>query len=190
MSDVNEVTPEQELTLLKERADMMGITYHPTIGIEKLKAKINAKLAGEADPTEETPSAAVVVVDAPKTEYEKNKDQREAASRLIRVVVNCMNPAKQAWEGEIFTVSNRVIGTLRKYVPFNLDAGYHIPYAIYDMLQDKKCQTFYNHTDPRTRLKTRKGKLVKEFNIVVLPPLTEEELKDLAQQQAIANNID
>ena len=189
MSDV-QVTPEQELTLLKERADMMGIPYHSSIGVEKLKAKINAKLAGEVDPTEETPSAAVVAAPAPKSEYEKNKDLREASTRLVRVIVNCMNPAKQVWEGEIITVSNRAIGTVRKYVPFNLDAGYHIPYAIYEQLQERKCQVFFNHTDPKTRMKSRKGKLIKEFNMVVLPPLTTDELKDLAQQQAISNNID
>ena len=36
---------EDELTLLKERADMMGVKYHPSIGLEKLKEKVNEKLA-------------------------------------------------------------------------------------------------------------------------------------------------
>ena len=30
---------KDELTLLKERADRIGITYSPNIGIEKLKAR-------------------------------------------------------------------------------------------------------------------------------------------------------
>lgn len=150
MSDVQDdkVTPEQELNLLKERADLMGIGYHPSIGIEKLKAKVDAKLAGKSDPSEEKESSSKSPNIKHQTEYEKNTAHREDASRLIRVVVNCMNPAKQVWEGEIFTVSNRAIGTLRKYVPFNLEAGYHIPYAIYELLQDKRCQAFYTHTDP------------------------------------------
>jgi hypothetical protein len=36
----------------------------------------------------------------------------------------------------------------------------------------------------------RKGKLIKEFAIEVLPQLTPEELRDLAQRQAMANAID
>lgn len=185
VNQTNENMPS-ELDLLKERASLMGIYFHPSIGIEKLKAKIDAQLSGANEEEE----AAPVVEAAPISEYEKNKDLRNDASKLVRVVVNCMNPAKLAWEGEFITVSNRVIGTLRKYVPFNLDAGYHIPYAIYEQLQERKCQVFFTHTDPKTRLKTRKGKLIKEFNVVVLPPLTEAELKDLAAQQAATNAID
>ena len=30
-----------ELDSLKARADMMGVGYHPKIGLEKLKAKVN-----------------------------------------------------------------------------------------------------------------------------------------------------
>lgn len=194
MSDVqdNKPSPEQELILLKERADMMGIAYHPSIGVEKLKAKIDAKLTGIADTTDESGEAApeAPVVAAPLSEYAKNKGLRDDSLRLIRVVVNCMNPAKQAWEGEIFTVSNRVIGTVRKYVPFNLEAGYHIPYAIFEQLQERRCQTFFTHTDTRTKIKTRKGKLIKEFNLVIMPPLTEAELNELATQQAVSNSID
>jgi len=186
------VTEDQpsELDLLKERATLMGITFHPTIGLEKLKAKVDAKLTGTPDPTEEAPAVPVAPVAAPLTEYERNQGLRDASSRLIRVVVSCMNPAKQVWEGEFITVSNRAIGTLRKYVPFNLDAGYHIPFAIYEQLLERQCQVFYTQQDSRTGLRTRKGRLIKEFNVVVLPDLTEAELKELALQQAANQSID
>jgi hypothetical protein len=36
----------------------------------------------------------------------------------------------------------------------------------------------------------RKGKLIKEFNIVVLPALTTEELAELARRQALGRNIE
>ena len=39
--DVVETFEESdELTLLKERADLMGIKYHPSIGVDKLREKV------------------------------------------------------------------------------------------------------------------------------------------------------
>jgi len=176
-----------ELNMLKERADQMQVTYHPNIGLATLRAKIAAALN-----TAETVAATVVdeVEAVPESIYEYKARMRAEAHALIRVVVNCMNPAKQLWEGEVFTVSNSVVGTVKKFIPFNAEAGYHIPRMIYNQLIERKCQVFYTHTDPRTRMKTRKGKLINEFNVVVLPALTEGELKELAAAQAAANNID
>ena len=42
------VVPD-ELTTLKARADLMGVTYHPNIGLEKLRAKVNATVEPEAE---------------------------------------------------------------------------------------------------------------------------------------------
>ena len=182
-TDTNESTPS-ELDLLKERATMMGITFHPSIGIEKLKEKIEATLSKiETIPVD-------TAANEPMPEYQKHKYIRDEATKLIRVVVNCMNPAKQLWEGEIFTVSNRAIGTVKKFVPFNADAGYHIPNVIYQAMLERQCPVYYTVTDPRTGFKTRKSRLIKEFSITVLDPLTTEELEELARQQAIGNNID
>jgi hypothetical protein len=44
---------------------------------------------------------------------------------------------------------------------------------------------FVTERDDRGR-QLRRGKLINEFNIAVLEPLTKEELKDLAQRQAMA----
>ena len=173
-----------ELRLLKERADQMDITYHPSIGLAALTAKIAAAMNAPAGATE--PVAPVVE----ESIAERNMRYRMEANRLIRVVVNNMNPATQLREGDVFTVANGVIGTIRKFIPFNLEAGYHIPFALYQQLLERKCQVFYTIKDPRTGAKMRKGKLINEFNVVVLPPLTEEELKELATQQALNNSID
>ena len=175
-----------ELKLLKERADQMGITYHPSIGLATLYAKVASAMNELALKT--TPAAEPK--EEGETESAKNARLQAEANKLIRVVVNCMNPSKQQWEGEIITVRNRVIGTIKKFVPFNLDTGYHIPNAIYENLLERKCQIFYTVVDPRTKMKTRRGKLINEFNIVVLPPLTKKELEELATQQAVSNSID
>lgn len=181
----SQVTAQDELNALKSRADMMGISYHPSIGLEKLREKVNAALTGAAEKTEEP----AVVDPTVETEGQRNSRLKKEASKLVRVRVTCMNPAKKEWEGEIFSVGNAVVGSFTKYVPFNIDEGWHIPQMIYQMIKDRECQIFYTITDSRGN-KTRKGKLVKEFSVEVLPPLTKEELHELAQRQAMSNSIE
>jgi hypothetical protein len=180
-----QVTAQDELNALKSRADMMGISYHPSIGLEKLREKVNASLSGAAEKAEEP----AVVDPSVETANQRNTRLKREASKLVRIRVTCMNPAKKEWEGEIFSVGNAVVGSFTKYVPFNIDEGWHVPQMIYQMMKDRECQIFYTVSDSRGN-KTRKGKLVKEFSIEVLPPLTKEELHELAQRQAMSNSID
>lgn len=107
------------------------------------------------------------------------------ATKLVRIRVTCMNPAKKEWEGEIFTVGNSVIGTHKRFVPFNADEGWHVPQIMLDMIKNRECQVFITEKS-KHGVSVRRGKLIKEFAVEVLPPLTEEELKDLAQRQAMA----
>jgi len=114
---------------------------------------------------------------------------RKEASRLIRIRISCMNPNKKEWEGEVFTVSNSAVGTHKKFVPFNNEDGWHVPNIIYKHLLERECQIFQTVKGPRGN-KIRKGKLIKEFAIEVLTPLTPVEIQELATQQAMGNNID
>ena len=59
--DVVETFEESdELTLLKERADLMGIKYHPSIGVDKLREKVNSVLVPKDDPVPVKETAAQV----------------------------------------------------------------------------------------------------------------------------------
>jgi hypothetical protein len=100
-----------------------------------------------------------------------------------------MNPAKKEWDGEIITTGNSLVGTFRKYIPFNSDEGWHVPQIIYNQLVSRQCQVFTTVTDARGN-KVRRGKLIREFAIEVLPQLTPQELHELAQRQAMAKSID
>ena len=191
--DQNQETNEtaeapSQLEVLKGRADMLGIRYHPSISAEKLAAKIEDALADR--PTED------VEEDAPKTGKTKasfeaeEKKQKEVsakadAAKLIRIRVTCMNPAKREWDGEIFTAGNSVVGSYKKFVPFNNDEGWHVPYIIYQMMVDRKC-TIYVKGKNKLGQPTSLPKFINEFAIEVLPPLTEKELKELATRQAMA----
>lgn len=218
-----------ELTALKSRADLMGLTYHPAIGVEKLREKIAAAIAGE--PTkdavettkQDTPVAAApapVVMPAPpvvlkqiesptivvqrglspkqhadyittdipnETPTQRKMRLKKHASELIRINVTCMNPNKKEWEGEIIGAGNNTVGSLTKFIPFGKD--WHVPRIIYNVIRDRMCQVFVTNTDSKGN-KVRQGKLIKEFAIDVLDPLTSEELHDLAERQAISRSID
>jgi hypothetical protein len=189
MSDIDNDSPapvQDELATLKARAEMLGVKYHPSISLEKLRDKINDAVTG-VKPAEE-PAAPVAVV-GPETEMQKKVRLKRDALALVRIRVTCMNPFKREWDGELFTVSNNAVGSITKYVPFNNDEGWHVPQIMLNMLQERMCQIFV--TD-RTKngVTVRKGKLIKEFAIEILPQLTQEELDELARRQAMAHSIE
>jgi len=188
MSEDKTKSPERED--LEAQATTLGINFHPNISDEKLLERVKEAKAddgkGDNEAGTKAGDPATPAANDNQTETQNQfrvRKQREAAE-LVRVQVTCMNPNKREWDGEVFTVGNRVIGTFKKYVPF--DVEWHVPRAIFNVLKDRECQIFVSKKDERGRQK-REGKLIKEFNVVELPKLTEEELKDLAQRQAMAN---
>ena len=171
-----------ELVSLKARADKLGIKYHPSISTTKLREKVQEALSDDV-----VPAKTEAVKDTGKeTELQLRGRKRREANALIRIRVSCMNPNKKEWDGEIITTGNTNTGTIKKFVPFNSEEGYHVPHMIYEQLLQRQCQVFVTVKDNRGN-KVRKGKLIKEFAIEVLPPLTEKELKELAQRQAMAS---
>lgn len=205
----NETTEDQvqtpdELTLLKERALMMQIKFHPNIGLDKLKAKVAAKMSGNA----ETDKADDEILNAAETQVHpvdsqkavvlkmkqedkntRNRRLKRNAEKLVRVRITCMNPNKKDWSGEIITVSNKAIGTIRKFVQFDAEDGYHIENAIFLQLIDRKCQVFVTGRDARGN-KVRKSKMIKEYGIEVMDQLSPVEIKELAERQALSHSID
>ena len=174
-----------ELENLKVRAEKLGVKFHPSISADKLREKIKAAQAEGEGSVGEQPkveSATGAVEESPAAK--KLRLKREGL-KLVRVRITCMNPTKKEWEGEIFTVSNNAVGTVKRYVPFNAEDGWHVEQILLNQLRERQCQIFVTEKDSRGN-KIRTGKLIREFAIEVLDPLTEEELHDLAQRQAMA----
>jgi hypothetical protein len=170
---------QDELTSLKARADQLGLSYHPSIGVDKLRDKVNQKLSGDAEEAE----VGTKVDTAKETTHEFRLRKRKEASALVRIQVTCMNPNKSEWDGEYICSGNSVVGTYKNFVPFNVE--WHVPRIIFNQLRDRQCQIFTTKKTVRGGTQ-REGKLIREFSVVELPPLTEKELKELGQRQAMA----
>jgi hypothetical protein len=184
-----------ELDVLKTRAKLMGILFSNNIGIEALKEKIDAKLSGETD----KPAEALVLevnplaktVDVLKTPSLRDWLIAEEM-KLIRVRITNLDPKKKDLSGEIITVANEYLGTVRKYIPFGevTENGYHIPKCLFTLLQARQ---FLN---VRTKKNSVNGSITvetswaKEFALDVLDPLTPDELQRLAMTQSSTRSVE
>jgi hypothetical protein len=185
-----------ELTQVRAEADKLGVKYHHRAGVAKIQGLIDNHLPQTTSPVpaavvkaepvqRQVPKAPVVLMTAKQFKDRKLAQQRLACTRLIRVRIQCMNPNKKDWPGEIISTGSAKLGTFKKYIPFNSPEPYHIPKIIFDVLSEKKCSVFYNET-ARLGHAVRKSRLVPEYAIEVLEPLTPEQLSELARTQALA----
>ena len=203
MSDT-ETTSEDiqvdELALLKQRADTLGITYSPRIGIDALKDKIERALSdeGKEDGAAEEDASDAAKVDGvrPMSKAEREaklrKEIHDEEMKLVRVRIVNLNPAKKDLRGEFLAVANKYLGIVKKYIPYDAasEAGYHVENVLLKQLKERKFNQVKTWRDKRTGKMVIDQKEVPEFAIEILPPLTEEELRDLANVQAAAGAID
>jgi len=116
---------------------------------------------------------------------------REAhAMKLIRVIVRSNDPLKREHAGEIFTVGNRSVNKgkpVKKYIPFNNEEGWHVPNILFEHLKAAECQIFAKVT--RNGQDFMEPKNIKAFNVEVLPPMTEEDRKQLEIRQKATGSI-
>lgn len=177
-----QVNDNVKLQALKQKADMLGVTYHPSIGMDKLKEKVDAKMA--ETPTEDpVDKGEVKVLDQGAAETAKRRE----AGKLVRLVINSRDPNKKDWPGEIFSVGNRVAGFYKKYVPYGTE--WHVPQIIFNTIRDKKVQIFVSSTDSKGR-KIKVPKIIPAYSYEVLNPLTAEELADLAKAQQASGRLE
>lgn len=192
----NTSQPMTRLQSLKNKATIMGINFSNNIGEEALAKKIEEKLSGGPAPTSDTAQLNPLEGDVAgaKPMAKKTLRQRQIAEQMAmsRVRITCMNPQKKDLQGEIYTVANEFIGNVRKFIPYGeaSEGGYHIPKCLLTMLQEKKFLQITTVKDKRTGTTRPVTKEVREFAIEILPPLTKEELRELAVAQIAAGSID
>lgn len=177
MSEVENVeVQETEREALERQAAQMGLKYHPSISDDKLRERVAEAREGSGSDTKDTE-------DKPVSASGKAKAGRNEALALVRVRITCMNPNKKEMEGEIFCTGNSELGTVKKFVPFETE--WHVPRIILNMIKRRQYQTFVTKKTPNGG-KVKTGKLVREFAVEELPPLTEKELAELKQRQLMA----
>jgi hypothetical protein len=168
---------------LRENGKLLGVTFSPNEGVPSM---VN-KLKEAREQLLQDPLIADVTLPADKQidELTARKNLRLDMTRLVRVQIACLNPAKAELPGEIFTVHNDVVGTVKKFVPYN-EAGeaYHIPFFLYKFLTRKKYLQIKD--PPKGSRAAPTTKMVPEFSIRILDPLTPTELKELARAQGAA----
>lgn len=162
-----------DLITLKAEADALGIKYSPNISAATLAQRIADALAPESEVASVTPVSHA----------EKVKQIRKEALRLVRVIVTSMDAAKRDYHGEIFQFSNRILSA-KRLVPFG-----HVTHVEAVLLEQIK-QRQLRQTIPETRDKAPESRLMPAFAVQELPPLTREELADLAKAQQARNSVE
>ena len=199
-----------ELDVLKQRARMMGVEFSNNIGVETLRERIRAKAEEQSNATAAPAPAlfdpALIPAAIQQASFQANTGggpalgiepkpakpltlrqylQREHM-KLVRVRITNLDPKKKNLPGEVFTVANEFLGTVRKYIPYGevSDEGYHVPYCIYRELESRRFLDIRTFKERANGNKIRvEQRWAKEFAIEVLPHLTPTELKQLAVAQ-------
>ena len=185
-----------ELEILKQRATLMGVKFSNNIGVEALKQRIADHEAGldkeEPEAPKLNPLAGDVASQAPAATKSPRQVLIEEATKLVRLRITNLDPKKKDLPGEILTIANEYIGTIRKFIPYGevTDDGWHVPYCLYQMMKDRKFLDIRVRKDRRTGTTHTEQRWVSEYSLEVLDPLTPEELKQLAQAQLAAGSID
>lgn len=164
--------------------------------VETTQVKSGGAAAAFSSRDEDVASARAAAEARAKRLSSKNKKmslrQRllRDAMKMVRVRITNLDPKKKDLPGEIITVANEYIGTVKKYVPFGevTDNGYHIPHCIYTVLRSKKFLSIkVTKKNGREHVETQ---FAKEFALEVLPTLTVDELARLASAQLAAGSVE
>lgn len=194
----------QDKELVKQ-AKELGIEVHHRWNNETITNKINSELAElykanleaaqaqvdslEEETQAEVPQEAPTLPKRPvraltKAEFREADFQRRKrdAQRLIRVRVACMDPDRRKHPGAVYSTGSSKMGKIAKYVPFNVP--WYVPKAIVEILKEAKFSTYYEVPDGNGGMRAE-SRLIPTYSVEILPDLTENELKELAQQQAM-----
>lgn len=163
------------------QAHILGLKVPTSVSTDRLIQLVGAKLKeGKGNAAAQSAAAA---------------DQFMNQRALVRIRINVLNPAKQNWTGEIFTVGNDYIPHMTRFVPFNTPDGiWHVERIFVDMLKNRKYTYIPEKSgdkfDPRNYgADLNKRQLRPEFSIEILPPLTSNEIYALAAKQDATGSI-
>lgn len=164
--------------------------------MEALKEKANP-VYNEKKSLLDQSKAVLATMDPNKeglTEAEKRAIVRAKALRLHRVRITNLDPNDAPLQGAIKTVYNKYVGKISKFIPYGEEnvIGYHIPEILLESLREEKfpMRREVKGKNSSFGVKQYKTVLAPKFSIEMLPPLTDEEIRALAQDQKARGALD
>ena len=165
---------------LKAEADELGIKYSPNISEATLAKRIADFKTGGSDSDDATGEITPIPV---LSQADKIRQIRKDALRLVRVIITPMDVAKRDYHGEIFQFSNRILSA-KRFVPFGHPT--HVEAVLLDQIKTRQMR----QTIPETRDTAPESRLMPAFAVQELPPLTAQELSDLAKAQQARSSVE
>lgn len=181
MSDVqNSPELDQAIQSLKKKADLLGITYKSNVSVATLQKAISEKMEGTSvgESTHTAPTAD------PQASTSTGPDIEaliKEAHKLVRVIVTPIDQTKATnLDSELVSAGNSYIGTITRLIPFGVE--WHVEQVILNALREKKFTQFVKKKG-QYGIDTNDTRYVPAYSITELPPLTPEELNQLAINQ-------
>lgn len=175
------INGKSELDILKAQADRMGISYKANISLTTLKAKIQLVQDGESL----EPEASRVDNTA---QEDKAAEVYQEAMRLVRVQITPLDTNKATnYDCDFFTAGNSVVGNVTRNIPFG--RPWHVEQILVNAIKEKTYQQFTTKKNAQgADVVTKRN--VPAYSVVELPPLSAQELKELADLQARTNALE
>ena len=157
-------------------------------------ARASAPEAVAAPVTQAAPVVQSEAIAAPARPKKRTLRQYllQEEMKLVRLRITNLDPKKKDLPGEIITVANDYIGSVKKFVPFGevTEGGWHVPYCIYRELESRKFLNIRTIRDRRTGQIHVETNWAREFALEILPTLTQEELTQLGTAQLAAGSVE
>ena len=170
-----------ERELLKQKADLLGLTYANNITTEKLRDLVN-----QANEPVEVKQSTDTIAKGSSVEDEALALRLELTKK-IRVLVTCNDPLMKDWDmTPYYSFSNSTLTLESITVPLGVE--WHIPNAYVGMLQSMECKIPVKTKDEKGRPITTR-RTIKKYNVNILPPLTPEELETLKTAQIMRDGL-
>ena len=197
--------------ILAELAEQ-GINMHHKTGTKKLvstltdvragKYKAPAQESGPNDKISTQEKVTIKVTQEPvftkpteaalaAKEKHETLTREQKALALSRVIVTPNDPGMANYPGLIFTCGSSKVNKgrmIKKFVPFNNEAGWHVPRIILDTIEQGEYQHFkqVTQTDGTKKMVSQTSR---KFNVRYLDPLTKDEMIKLAASQQASKGI-
>lgn len=166
---------DHDIETVRARAKELGVKYHPAEKAETIQIHIDEFLAAK-------------LPDAPKVETTAEflaRMQRDALS-LIPVTVTSMDPQDAGIPSTLISVGNKILGQISKVIVFG--HKWYMPKILIDELESK--MFIRNSMVPVPGGTERLDQQwIKKYAVVRHPLPTQEELNELAKQQALGNEL-